>query len=87
MLLDSSGPKIKALLEAFANAWVIFFAGILLINGASFALMNMKQLTPSLVIPWGWVHIVVPINAALMILYSLEHLCVARRAGRAKSRA
>lgn len=87
LLLDSSGPKIKALLEALANAWVIFFAGILLIKGASFALMNMKQLTPSLVIPWGWVYIAVPISAVLMILYSLEHLRVALQSMREESRA
>jgi TRAP-type C4-dicarboxylate transport system permease small subunit len=85
LLLDSVGPLAKGALEILANGWVILFAGILLVKGWSFALMNMKQLTPSLVIPWGWVYIAVPISAALMILYSLEHIRAAWQAMRRES--
>jgi TRAP-type C4-dicarboxylate transport system permease small subunit len=87
LLLDSVGSTAKGALEILANAWVIFFAGILLIKGAAFAIMNMTQLTPSLVVPWGWVYIAVPISAALMILYSLEHIRTAVAAMREASRA
>jgi TRAP-type C4-dicarboxylate transport system permease small subunit len=77
LLLDSIGPKPRGALEILSNVWVIFFSSIMLVRGASFAILNLKQLTPSLVIPWGWVYVSVPISGALMILYSLEHIRIA----------
>ena len=76
LLLDSVGTKPKGVLEILANVWVIFFSSIMLVRGLSFAILNLKQLTPALQIPWGWVYISVPISGALMILYSLEHIRV-----------
>jgi len=77
LLLDSVGPTPKGILEILANAWVIFFSSIMLVRGFSFAILNLKQLTPALQIPWGWVYISVPISGGLMILYSLEHIRIA----------
>ena len=74
LLLDNLRPAWKRPLELFANLWVMFFAGILAVKGLSFALLNFAQLTPTLVIPWGWVYIAVPLSGLLMILYALEHL-------------
>ena len=74
LLLDNLRPAWKRPLELFANLWVIFFAGVMAVKGLSFALLNFAQLTPTLVIPWGWVYIAVPIGGVLMILYALEHL-------------
>jgi TRAP-type C4-dicarboxylate transport system permease small subunit len=76
LLLDSVGATPKGVLEILANVWVIFFSSIMLMRGLSFAILNLKQLTPALQIPWGWVYISVPISGALMILYSLEHIRV-----------
>ncbi len=87
VLLDSVGPTPKSMLEILANAWVIFFSSIMLIRGLSFAILNLKQLTPALQIPWGWVYISVPISGALMILYSLEHIRIAMTALRQEQRA
>ncbi len=87
LLLDSVGRTLKGVLEILANGWVIFFASIMLVRGYSFAVMNLKQLTPSLVIPWAWVYISVPISGALMILYSLEHIHVAVASMRGEGRA
>ncbi len=77
LLLDSVGRTPKGMLEILSNVWVIFFSAIMLVRGATFAILNLKQLTPALQIPWGWVYISVPISGALMILYSLEHIRVA----------
>jgi TRAP-type C4-dicarboxylate transport system permease small subunit len=74
LLLDNLRPAWKRPLELFANLWVIFFAGIMAVKGFSFAVLNFAQLTPTLVIPWGWVYMAVPLSGALMILYALEHL-------------
>lgn len=87
LLLDSAGRRSKGLLEILANAWVIFFAGIMLVRGTSFAVLNLKQLTPALQIPWGWVYVSVPISGALMILYSVEHIRVAAATLRQEGRA
>ena len=74
LLLDNLRPAWKRPLEIFANLWVIFFAGTMAVKGLSFALLNFAQLTPTLVIPWGWVYMAVPLGGVLMILYALEHL-------------
>lgn len=76
LLIDSVGTTPKVILEILANVWVIFFSSIMLVRGLSFAILNLKQLTPALQIPWGWVYISVPISGALMIIYSLEHIRV-----------
>ena len=74
LLLDNLRPAWRGPLELFANLWVIFFAAIMTVKGLSFALLNFAQLTPTLVIPWGWVYMAVPFSGTLMILYALEHL-------------
>jgi len=81
LLLDNLRPAWKRPLELFANLWVIFFAGVMAVKGLSFALLNFAQLTPTLVIPWGWVYIAVPLGGVLMILYALEHLRVTAGGG------
>jgi TRAP-type C4-dicarboxylate transport system permease small subunit len=84
LLLDSLRPTWKRPLELFADLWVLFFASIMALKGLSFALLNFAQLTPTLVIPWGWVYMAVPLSGVLMILYAVEHFrTTAARAGSA----
>jgi TRAP-type C4-dicarboxylate transport system permease small subunit len=74
LLLDHIAPAWKRALEVLANVWVIFFAGIMVVRGYSFAILNLSQLTPTMQIPWAWVYISVPISGVLMVLYSVEHI-------------
>ncbi len=76
LLFDHVGPGWKRALEVLANLWVMFFAGIMVVRGYSFAMLNLSQLTPTMQIPWAWVYISVPISGALMALYSVEHIRV-----------
>jgi TRAP-type C4-dicarboxylate transport system permease small subunit len=74
LLLDAMGPGVRRWMEILANLWVAFFAGIMVVKGLSFTMMNMGQLTPTMMIPKGWVYVAVPINGLLMIFYCVEHV-------------
>lgn len=74
LLLDSVGPAVRKPLEVLSNLWVIFFSGVLILKGFSFTMLNMAQLTPTMMIPWGYIYIAIPLNGVLMVLYSLDHI-------------
>lgn len=75
LLSENLTGKKRKLLEIIIQVLFIAFAAIIMIYGGTNAVsLTMKQISPSLGIPMGYVYLSVPVSGGLMILYSLINL-------------
>lgn len=75
LLSENLTGKKRKLLEIIIQILFIAFAAIIMIYGGFNAVsLTMKQISPSLGIPMGYVYLSVPVSGGLMIIYSLINL-------------
>ena len=75
MLIDRFSPNLKLLVILLSYVLVIVFAGFTLIYGGyNLVLRTIKQVSPAVQIPMGYVYLILPISGVLIILYVVLNL-------------
>jgi TRAP-type C4-dicarboxylate transport system permease small subunit len=61
-------PRLKRLIEALARVLSALCMAILTWYGLELALFTMRQISPSLGIPMGYVYLAIPVSSAIMLV-------------------
>jgi TRAP-type C4-dicarboxylate transport system permease small subunit len=64
----------RRLLPLLASVVAAAVSAALMVQGWIGTQQNMRQLLPITGIPVGWLYLALPVSAALILLYSLQHL-------------
>ncbi len=75
MLVDRFSPQKKMAVHLFSYLLIVLFAGFTLIYGGyNLVLRTIKQVSPAVQIPMGYVYFILPICGMLIILYVVLNL-------------
>lgn len=73
-LLGFLTPRQKKILGLAIACMVVGFCLFLCVYGVNLTLRAMRQTSPAMFIPMGYVYASAPVSGALMILFCLEHV-------------
>lgn len=66
--------KTRKALDILIEVANIAFFSIMVWYSWRVALINMKQKTPALLIPYGWIYMAIPVGGAIMILFAAQRI-------------
>jgi len=72
-LYDIMPPLLSRICKIFIFLLQFFFIGVLLIEGVQYIGTAMGGLAAGMQIPMSWIYISIPVGAAIMFLYTVEH--------------
>ncbi len=81
LLARALSPRMRPRLEVGIDLVSLVFAAILLVQSVHIVSRTTVQRSPALLIPMSYVYLVVPLSAALMIVFILLHWAEALAAG------
>lgn len=73
-LLDNLAPALRRAIHAVNHLMLIGIHAVLLIYGSQLALRFMSERAITLPIPMGWIYLVLPLSAAIVIAIELRAL-------------
>ncbi len=73
------GPSSERWFQLTRDVCVVLFSVLLLIGGVRVVQLNLRNLSPALALPMGYVYAIVPISAALSTCYAGRQLILTLR--------
>lgn len=73
--VDKFPDKVAIWLTFVADSVLIIFLTVCIVFNMDIIQFAMRQASPVLSIPMGWISLSVTVSAALMVFYSLIHIC------------
>ena len=81
LLPDALGPRGRRIVLVVANLMSIAFTAVLAAKGWELSQRTMRQVSPSLGLPMGYVYLAIPIGAALMTAQLVAYTLIRRERG------
>lgn len=67
--------KQKLLIDTFIDLMTMFFASVILVKGGlQLTMSTMKQLSPILLLPMGWVYSIIPLSGIIIIIVQILNI-------------
>jgi TRAP-type C4-dicarboxylate transport system permease small subunit len=73
-IMEMFSPGVRKTVQIFTIFAVIGFLVIATLKGTELALFNMKQYSPAMGLPMGFVYLAIPSGCLVMIIHAADHL-------------
>ena len=74
VIVELFSPGVRKIVQVFTIFTILSFLVVAAFKGIDLALFNMKQYSPAMAIPMGFVYLAVPFGSMVMIVHAAEHL-------------
>ena len=73
-IVEMFSPGIRKGVQVFTVFAVMVFLFIATLKGTELAVFNMKQFSPAMGLPMGYVYLAIPMGCLVMIIHAADHL-------------
>ena len=73
-IVEMFSPGVRKGVQVFTIFAVMVFLVIATLKGTELAVFNMKQFSPAMGLPMGYVYLAIPMGCLVMIIHAADHL-------------